>query len=154
MKPNDVPDKTLRNFGAFGFYLERIWHIIKCIIFFSRQLFWVIPNYCQTSNMRRALVRNKIVDHSDVDGASPAGATYIRGLTVIGAAMGSHLYSRCHLHTCKDGTNVIVCFISDQFSYFRIRLLLPTIYESCQATYVQSHKSRTRSTVATCIAIC
>ena len=34
-------------------------------------LFW---NYCQPSNICRTLVGNKIVDHSDVVGASPAGA--------------------------------------------------------------------------------
>ena len=34
------------------------------------------PNsiYRQTSNIERTLVVNKIVDHSDVDGASPVGA--------------------------------------------------------------------------------
>ena len=30
--------------------------------------------YCQVSNIRRTLVGNKIVDHSDVVGASPVGA--------------------------------------------------------------------------------
>ena len=30
--------------------------------------------YCQTSNISRTLVGNKIVDHSDVVGASPVGA--------------------------------------------------------------------------------
>ena len=30
--------------------------------------------YCETSNIRRTLLSNKIVDHSDVDGASPVGA--------------------------------------------------------------------------------
>ena len=30
--------------------------------------------YCKTSNIRRTLVGNKIVDHSDVVGASPVGA--------------------------------------------------------------------------------
>ena len=30
--------------------------------------------YCQTSNISRNLVSNKIVDHSDVVGASPVGA--------------------------------------------------------------------------------
>ena len=33
----------------------------------------VICNYRQTSNMRRTLLGNKIVDHSDVVGASPIG---------------------------------------------------------------------------------
>ena len=31
-------------------------------------------NYRQVSNIRRTLVSNKIVDHSDVVGASPVGA--------------------------------------------------------------------------------
>ena len=31
-------------------------------------------NYCQVSNIRRTLVSNKTVDHSDVVGASPVGA--------------------------------------------------------------------------------
>ena len=31
-------------------------------------------NYCQVSNIRRILVGNKIVDHSDVVGSSPGGA--------------------------------------------------------------------------------
>ena len=34
----------------------------------------VSNNYRKTSNIRRTLVRNKIVDHSDVVGASPVGA--------------------------------------------------------------------------------
>ena len=33
-----------------------------------------IMNYRQVTNIRRALVGNKIVDHSDVIGASPVGA--------------------------------------------------------------------------------
>ena len=33
-----------------------------------------ITNYPETSNIRRTLVGNKIVDHSDVVGASPVGA--------------------------------------------------------------------------------
>ena len=32
------------------------------------------PYYRQVSNIRRTLVGNKIVDHSDVVGASPVGA--------------------------------------------------------------------------------
>ena len=35
---------------------------------------WAIINYRQTSNIRCTLVENKIVDHSDVVGASPVGA--------------------------------------------------------------------------------
>ena len=34
----------------------------------------VFENYCQVSDIRRTLVGNKIVDHSDVVGASPVGA--------------------------------------------------------------------------------
>ena len=30
--------------------------------------------YCKTSNIRRTLAAIKIVNHSDVDGASPVGA--------------------------------------------------------------------------------
>ena len=33
-----------------------------------------VPNYRQVSNIRRTLMDNKIVDHSDVVGASPVGA--------------------------------------------------------------------------------
>ena len=33
-----------------------------------------IEEYCQVSNIRRTLVGNLIVDHSDVVGASPVGA--------------------------------------------------------------------------------
>ena len=32
------------------------------------------PEYRQTSNIRRTLVGNSIVDHSDVVGAAPVGA--------------------------------------------------------------------------------
>ena len=35
---------------------------------------FLIKNYRETSNIRRTLVGNKIVDHSDVVGASPVGA--------------------------------------------------------------------------------
>ena len=35
----------------------------------------IINNYCQTSNTRHTLVGNKIVDHSEVVGALPVGAT-------------------------------------------------------------------------------
>ena len=34
----------------------------------------IIDNYCKTSNIRRTTAGNKIVDHSDVVGASPVGA--------------------------------------------------------------------------------
>ena len=34
----------------------------------------LVHKYRQVSNIRRALVGNKIVDHSDVVGASPVGA--------------------------------------------------------------------------------
>ena len=33
-----------------------------------------VPTYCQTSNISRTLVGNKIVDHSDLVGASLVGA--------------------------------------------------------------------------------
>ena len=37
--------------------------------------FWKFIIYCQTSNISRTFVGNKIVDHSDVVGASPVGAS-------------------------------------------------------------------------------
>ena len=41
------------------------------ILIFSK---FAITQYRQVSNIRRTLVGNKIVDHSDVVGASPVGA--------------------------------------------------------------------------------
>ena len=38
---------------------------------YTHQLIWI---YRQVSNIRRTLEGNKIVDHSDIDGASPVGA--------------------------------------------------------------------------------
>ena len=35
---------------------------------------WISQDYRKISNIRRTLVGNKIVDHSDVVGASPVGA--------------------------------------------------------------------------------
>ena len=35
---------------------------------------FISSNYCQTPNIKHAAVSNKIVDHSDVVGASPVGA--------------------------------------------------------------------------------
>ena len=69
-------------------YLEYIAFINhKCFITFSIISFHsIVPDcdkksiYCQTSNVSRPLVGNKIVDHSDVVGA----ALYIRGLTIDG----------------------------------------------------------------------
>ena len=37
------------------------------------ELYWKLLNYRQVSNIRRTLVGNEIVDHSDVVGASPVG---------------------------------------------------------------------------------
>ena len=45
-------------------------------------IYATIDVYRKTSNIRRTLVGNLIVDHSDVVGASPVGAAYIRDLTV------------------------------------------------------------------------
>ena len=55
-----------------------VWHYFVLINFDWRvpnatRLF-MISNYRQVSNVMRTLVGNKIVDHSDVVGASPAGA--------------------------------------------------------------------------------
>ena len=46
----------------------RLQHMTKCKYKMQIQL------YCQTSNMGHTLVGNKIVDHSDIFGASPVGA--------------------------------------------------------------------------------
>ena len=40
----------------------------------NKAFLWNILNYRQVSNISRTLVGNKIVDHSDVVGASPVGA--------------------------------------------------------------------------------
>ena len=44
-----------------SFYSVKLWH-------------HVITGYRKTSNISRTLLGNKIVDHSDVVGASPVGA--------------------------------------------------------------------------------
>ena len=44
-------------------------HLVADQIYMSN-----IPNYCATSNLSRTLAGNKIIDHSDVVGASPVGA--------------------------------------------------------------------------------
>ena len=44
---------------------------VVCIL---AMMFWGLYTYLQVSNRRRTLVGNKIVDHSDVVGASPVGA--------------------------------------------------------------------------------
>ena len=46
--------------------------------------------YRQISNIRRTLVGNKIIDHSDVVGASP-----------VGAAATTSSFSTCSKHNCK-----------------------------------------------------
>ena len=42
--------------------------------FYITHLFWRYLKYRKTSNISRTLVCNKIVDNSDVVGASPVGA--------------------------------------------------------------------------------
>ena len=52
------------------------WHVQNCDLTGSLQL-WLRQKkmyYRKTSNIRRTLAGNKIVDHSDVVGASPVGA--------------------------------------------------------------------------------
>ena len=44
------------------------------VYFVQIQIDWYEFTYRQTSNIRRTSVDNKIVDHSDVVGASPVGA--------------------------------------------------------------------------------
>ena len=53
--------------------------------------------YRKISNIRRTLIGNKIVDHSDVVGAAPVGAapttSYIRDLTVVLIEFSGHMTS-------------------------------------------------------------
>ena len=54
--------------------LLRLLHVDDCneiALWCNYMLLW---GYRQVSNIRRTLVGNKIVDHSDVDGASPVDA--------------------------------------------------------------------------------
>ena len=52
-----------------------MWHIhILSKNFDCRESLELKVNYHQTSNISHALIGNKIVDHSDVVGASPVGA--------------------------------------------------------------------------------
>ena len=46
----------------------------QCLSGFVNHDYYVKFKYCKTSNIRCTLVGNKIVDHSDVVGASPVGA--------------------------------------------------------------------------------
>ena len=56
-------------------YLNQCWLIISKIWFLiSRTRDTSVINYRKTSNISRTLVGNKIVDNSDVVGASPVGA--------------------------------------------------------------------------------
>ena len=45
---------------------------LENLVFYAN--FWWQFHYLQTSNIRRTIVGNKTVDHSDVVGASPVGA--------------------------------------------------------------------------------
>ena len=57
-------------------YLDR-WFYIEtglCMIFIMPIKYRTLKNYRKTSNISRTLVGNKIIDHSDVVGASPVGA--------------------------------------------------------------------------------
>ena len=54
---------------------DKDWRSLGCALIMESLLsHHAINIYCQTSNIRRAIVDNKIVDHSDVVGASPVGA--------------------------------------------------------------------------------
>ena len=50
------------------------WSASWLVIFLASQYFFTNREYHQVSNIRRTLVDNKIVDHSDVVGAAPIGA--------------------------------------------------------------------------------
>ena len=43
-------------------------------MFYDISRIYDLENYCKTSNISHTLVGNKIVDNSDVVGASPVGA--------------------------------------------------------------------------------
>ena len=54
-----------------GYFIQLFWTIIyTCWLY---HVCWIVY-YDKVSNIRRTLVGNKIVDHSDVFGASPVGA--------------------------------------------------------------------------------
>ena len=50
------------------------WKVFPCHNVIMKMLIKSVETYRQVSNIRRTLVSNKIVDHSDVVGASPVGA--------------------------------------------------------------------------------
>ena len=54
----------------------RNWKVLCCYVVFNSYISTLGPGdtYRQVSNIRRTLAGNKIVDHSDVVGASPVGA--------------------------------------------------------------------------------
>ena len=54
---------------------ESVWYYTINVCVSGRQS--VDDNYRKVSNISRTLVGNKIVDHSDVVGASPVGAAQI-----------------------------------------------------------------------------
>ena len=66
----------------------------------------------QTSNIRRTLVANKIVDHSDVVGASPVGAA-----PTTPSFLTQHLVSRYSVKTVarqyenRLGVGILLCLI-------------------------------------------
>ena len=59
-------------------WTSECWFIIKRVRWHSREGNFTSANdfnmYRRVSNIRRTLVRDKLVDHSDVVGASPVGA--------------------------------------------------------------------------------
>ena len=67
-----------------NFYTILLTNIHNIVHYLGNLAYDVWYQYRQTSNVRHTLVGNKIVDLSDVVGASPVrfGATYIRDLTV------------------------------------------------------------------------
>ena len=58
--------------------MSTVWTMLRCIYHVHH------GTYRKTSNVRRALVGNKIVDHSDVVGASPVGAAPTSGFNEFG----------------------------------------------------------------------
>ena len=69
--------------------------------------------YCQTSDVRRTLVGNKIVDHSDVVGASPVGAAASNCIFIIDLITGFNGLGKDNIKTRKESFQFydLVCLI-------------------------------------------
>ena len=68
-----LPCNTKNYLGQLNFYNLYI-HLANILFLYIMKLKYNISSYHQISNIRHALVGNKLVDHLDVVGASPVGA--------------------------------------------------------------------------------